>query len=174
MKSTQRGFTVIELMIVLAIVGILASIALPSYQKYTYRAKAVAVIQVVDQIRTQLATFQAETGIIGKQYCVFSEYGLVSDEPAIRYYPKINGGIKPMAGITNRGMRLDSLGVEIAVRSCSGNTQEAGQYGVSVKPLHNSDVNAQQVALAVRDAMQRQTYKTTVASGAAVSLYFQL
>ena len=61
MKRTQQGFTLIELMIVVAIIGILAAVALPAYQDYTARAKASEVILAASSART-CVTEAAQTG----------------------------------------------------------------------------------------------------------------
>ncbi len=51
----QTGFTLIELMIVVAIVAILAAIALPAYQDYTAKAKATATLRMADSVKTAVA-----------------------------------------------------------------------------------------------------------------------
>jgi type IV pilus assembly protein PilA len=54
MKKVQQGFTLIELMIVVAIIGILAAVALPAYQDYTVRAKASELILAASACRTSI------------------------------------------------------------------------------------------------------------------------
>lgn len=54
-RTMQQGFTLIELMIVVAIIGILAAVALPAYQDYTTRAKVSEVVLAASSARTSMA-----------------------------------------------------------------------------------------------------------------------
>ena len=57
MKRLQKGFTLIELMIVVAIIGILAAVALPAYQDYTIRAKVSELVLAASGFKTTISEF---------------------------------------------------------------------------------------------------------------------
>ena len=64
MKAVQKGFTLIELMIVVAIIGILAAVALPAYQDYTARAKLSEVILAASACRTSITEIYQSGGTL--------------------------------------------------------------------------------------------------------------
>ena len=64
MKQVQKGFTLIELMIVIAIVGILAAVALPAYQDYTVRAKMSEIMARGSEAKTAVTEYYAAKGTL--------------------------------------------------------------------------------------------------------------
>jgi type IV pilus assembly protein PilA len=66
MKKAEGGFTLIELMIVVAIIGILAAVAIPAYSDYTAKAKAANALSAADPFKTAVAMCAQEAGAVTK------------------------------------------------------------------------------------------------------------
>ena len=73
-KRIQKGFTLIELMIVVAIIGILAAVALPAYQDYTVKAKVSEMLLAASSAKTAVAEFANTNGALpGASFVVESQ-----------------------------------------------------------------------------------------------------
>jgi len=101
MKKVQQGFTLIELMIVIAIIGILAAVALPAYQDYTVRAKMSEVVLAGSSCRTtisevyQTANSGTTPGVDG--------WGCESSTPSSKYVKKVSTTVDGVVQVTARG-----------------------------------------------------------------------
>jgi type IV pilus assembly protein PilA len=86
MKRVQQGFTLIELMIVVAIIGILAAVALPAYQDYTIRAKVTEGIGLASALKADMSSMYASDGMNGVS--AFATQ-VANDKPQSKYVKSI-------------------------------------------------------------------------------------
>jgi type IV pilus assembly protein PilA len=89
MKNVQKGFTLIELMIVVAIIGILAAIAIPAYQDYTIRSKVTEMINSAGVCKTSVAEYYQSLGKmpVDEKIAGCSDKGTANTAP-----PTVGGG----------------------------------------------------------------------------------
>jgi type IV pilus assembly protein PilA len=95
MKAVQKGFTLIELMIVIAIIGILAAIAIPAYQNYTIRSQVTEGLSLADGWKTSISEFYAQHGTFPSG---FDSVGSATTIVAAASAGKYVGSISVVAG----------------------------------------------------------------------------
>ena len=84
MKKVQQGFTLIELMIVVAIIGILAAIAIPAYQDYTIRAQVSEGLSLAAGAKTAVAETFLNTGVPPGTRTIAGMSPNATDMPAVQ------------------------------------------------------------------------------------------
>ena len=132
MKSVQQGFTLIELMIVIAIIGILAAIAIPAYQNYTIRAQVSEGLSLAGGIETAFDECYANKGTAGGSCANLTDLGINSsiDGTYVSSMTYSDGTIKAHYG-TNANTNINGTYITLNAYSspngdiswiCSGGT----------------------------------------------------
>src|SRR6516162_3273906 len=97
MKRVQQGFTLIELMIVVAIIGILAAVALPAYQDYTVRAKVSEIVLAASGCRTGVTESIQNSNV--------TNLAAIAGANVLTLVPMISG--TPVAAATDGGKTVE-------------------------------------------------------------------
>ena len=107
MQKVQQGFTLIELMIVVAIIGILAAVALPAYQDYTIRSKVSELVLAASNTKVAISEFAQSEGTLAKSG---SGLSIPTDGEYISSGSVSSGGVITVSGTST------SLGAAVSIQ----------------------------------------------------------
>jgi type IV pilus assembly protein PilA len=143
MKSVQQGFTLIELMIVIAIIGILAAIAIPAYQNYTIRAQVSEGLSLAGGIETAFDECYANHGTAGGSCANLTDLGITSaiSGTYVQSMKYGDGVITATYGGTNANTNISGSTITLTAYSsangdiswvCSGKTAPTISTGLTI------------------------------------------
>ena len=131
MRKAQAGFTLIELMIVVAIIGILAAVALPAYQDYTKRAKVSELILAASACRTTIT--EVVQSAVGTTLPAQNAWGCESASPSSKYVASVATDNAGQITVTAQNIASD----------INTKTVTLTPYSNDTSPLGNNDVGVQ-------------------------------
>ncbi len=135
MNTIQKGFTLIELMIVVAIIGILAAVAIPAYGDYTARAQAAEAFTLMDGLKTPLTEQYTSTGDF------YFNTGAASDVTGVssgKYVATVVGGTNAASPNTAAGANTLNATFRTVGVSKKLTVNGAGATGASVHMFYNA------------------------------------